>query len=200
MTSNKSYENLELLAGEEVLYETSAKIKNYGKMVFFLLLGVGSVFGIGIGSFLPNVPNIIFIIIPFPIICGALGILIWDGFNKEEESCYYITTKRIIKIYGHGFLPYKFKHKKLFFNDIAHFHDCEDLIEIITRGSNGELHYNGEEVEYIEQTPKIAKKIQLFFENKEDSKKQTEIIELLRKLIPAKKHPNLEYAYMNSNQ
>lgn len=198
MKSNENLINLELTEGEEILYNTSAKMNTPGKILFFLFLGLGFILGFMLAQFLPDFLIQIYVIFLCAIIWGAIGIYIMDRFKKEKQAFYYITTKRVIITYGHGFLPFRVKHKIINYSDIAHFHDFSDSIDLITIGPEGELHYDGTEAEYLDQTPSIAKKIQLYLEGKEGKKDKIEIIKHLMTYIPAKKHPKLKYAYLNA--
>ena len=130
---------------------------------------------------------------------GFIGLILWDMILREYSFGFYITNTRVIKTKVDYIFPFSLKPIQINLNNIAFINRYSGKIDIVQKGPNGELHYNGEETTHIWKRPKKSKRIVLILDTPKGNKTLEEIINKIIDLIHGKKHPNLNYVYLNKN-
>lgn len=187
---------MKLSEEEKILYQTTGQTNRVGRNFCFYLFFIGIFIGLVFYSMTVEeykLLAILFIPIPF----GCMGLILWDVVLREYTFDFYITTNRVIKAKVDYIFPILLKPTEFRLNNIAYINRYSGKIYIVQKGPNGELHYNGEETTHIWKKPKKSKRIVIILNDPKGKKTLKEIVNKLVDLIQARKHPNLDYVYLN---
>ncbi len=179
------------------------KIKPDWSMIYsaiFIIIVVISL-TISLILFLPFLDKIS-IIIFFVIITffGVLSALIVRDGLKLRRTTYFITSERILRRINPFIKFWGAKQTSISFKDIAYIVREIETLGFVFKNKKGEIYYDGTEREYYGY-PKGFKKL-LIYLGKSDQAQQTidDSINILFKIIPLKKHPYLQYLFLNKNK
>jgi len=195
-------EDLNQLNGEEIILKVKPMYKYSEIVTFFVYIFMTLVISLLLGTFIILFP---FIMIPMTIIiiviCCSLiycGITIYDKGLRNKRSIIYFTKTRIINSLGEGFLSHKIKRVEFILNNIDHFIDFDNGIEIIMKSNKYNLpYYTGEETErkILYRTRELF--IPLY--GREGFKIMDDIEDILIRFIPANPHPNLDRVFISTS-
>ena len=189
---------IKLTEGEKILYHTIAPTNRFGRNFCISFFVTGAFIGLVFYSMTTEeykLLSLFFISISF----GFIGLILWDMILREYSFGFYITNTRVIKTKVDYIFPFSLKPTQINLNNIAFINRYSGKIDIVQKGPNGELHYNGEETTHIWKRPKKSKRIVLILDTPKGNKTLEEIINKIIDLIHGKKHPNLNYVYLNKN-
>lgn len=186
---------IDLRDGEKIIYQTKV-IKDFrieAFLTFFLgILGAGLIV-IGCFYLILDPPQIIGFILYSLLGLFLIVVIIIPILNYIElrRTRYYITPTRVVKEYR---LLKKIKTREINFSDIAYIANSFNGIEIVPKGSKGELYFNGTETEDI-PTTRETNSLLMLLELPKGNIVKIEIIMILTKYCSLKKHPLLDFIY-----
>lgn len=193
--------NLDLGEGEEVLYHTKPIHDN--KLIKKLQIGGVFFTLIGVGIFIWNLPAyftvLLYVLLQFSLnsILLIVGVtLLYMAFDIQRTN-FYITSRNVIKLLKRGGIKRKPKIFMISLDNIAHIHIYFSELEIIPKGINGEVYYDGTEMDHL-PNPKKTKTIRIGLDGDEGDRVKEELKELLIELVPMSVHPKIKYVFLTT--
>ncbi|MFX1313450.1 MAG: hypothetical protein ACFFHD_12665 [Promethearchaeota archaeon] len=191
--------NIKLDHNEKVLFYQKA-LTNVRFALFYGCICVlisGYFFFIGYLGILHSSILLIVLGILIGILMIIYGIYFTHYLLRELRSTYYITTNRLIKIYGKGLFHTRPKYEKLNFKDIAFFSIEEPFnISLYKKKLKDKPPNRSFEYDYQHLIRRRNPFIKIQLEQDGAEIVSRNIINLLVKLLHAKKHENLEEVYI----